>query len=235
MQGGKALADKHLSLREAVPYCGVGMDAACASLGTVTAEPDGGALRILARREGREILILTDAERPIGPDETLAHISWYPSRAIVEALAGRCQAYLNEAGCLPVDGWYPFFGESHIVTLVRAARTRINVTEDAPPRRWTHERVARLGFLAGLGWTAQKIADDPLIRTTANNVYRQAQRFGIALSDGPQGQICIRLPLQNMQVVDRAAREARLTCEAYTRRFMIAVTADPARFLATIL
>ena len=47
-------------------------------------------------------------------------------------------------------------------------------------RRWTSERIARLGFLLGLGWDAARVAADPIIASTPNNVHRQAQRFGLA-------------------------------------------------------
>src|ERR1700730_3456060 len=49
----------------------------------------------------------------------------------------------------------------------------------APPR-WTGERIARLGFLVGLGWDANRMAEDPIILATTNNVHRQVQRFGLA-------------------------------------------------------
>jgi hypothetical protein len=45
--------------------------------------------------------------------------------------------------------------------------------------RWTPERIARLGFLLGLGWDAKRVAGDPIIASTPNNVFRQAQRFGL--------------------------------------------------------
>src|ERR1700730_8790795 len=46
-------------------------------------------------------------------------------------------------------------------------------------QNWTGERIGRLGFLIGLGWDAQRIADDPAIASPPNNVYRQAQRFAL--------------------------------------------------------
>ena len=92
---------------------------------------------------------------------------------------------------------------------------------------------ASLGFLAGLGWTAKKIADDPLIRSTPNNVYRQAARFGIALSDGPQGHVSVRLPVANMAVVDRAAAALEITHNNHVRRRKIA--AKPQRCCRLIL
>ena len=45
---------------------------------------------------------------------------------------------------------------------------------------WTPERIARLGFLIGLGNTAREVAADPAIASTLNNVHRQSQRFGLS-------------------------------------------------------
>jgi hypothetical protein len=49
---------------------------------------------------------------------------------------------------------------------------------------WSPERIARLGFLIGLGWSAERIATDPIIHSTANNVHRQAHRFGLSFRNG---------------------------------------------------
>jgi hypothetical protein len=46
--------------------------------------------------------------------------------------------------------------------------------------QWTGERIARLGFLVGLGWDAKSISEDAIIASTTNNVHRQAQRFGLS-------------------------------------------------------
>ena len=194
-----------------------------------------GALRILSRQEGSQVLILAGQDREVGVGERLAHISWYPSEAIAVELAKRCSQFLIDARFRPDgDGWHDY-GEAHLQTLVDVARNHLNVADRqsrlaGDRQRWTGERIARLGFLAGLGWTAKKIADDPLIRSTPNNVYRQAARFGIALSDGPQGHVSVRLPVANMAVVDRAAAAAGLMRDAYLRRWMIAATAEPERY-----
>jgi len=56
----------------------------------------------------------------------------------------------------------------------------VTITTEILKSRWTGERIARLGFLLGLGWDAKRIAEDPIISSTPNNVHRQAQRFGLA-------------------------------------------------------
>ena len=56
----------------------------------------------------------------------------------------------------------------------------MTITTEIRKSRWTGERIARLGFLLGLGWDAKRIAEDPIISSTPNNVHRQAQRFGLA-------------------------------------------------------
>ena len=95
------------------------------------------------------------------------------------------------------------------------------IVKSRPRQAWTYERAARLGFLIGLGWTAKRIAADPLIRSTPNNVYRQANRLGLAMSDAPQGHVAIRLPLATSGAYDRAAARAGITREALVRRVVI--------------
>src|SRR3984893_6259415 len=46
--------------------------------------------------------------------------------------------------------------------------------------RWTCERIARLGILVGLGWDANRIAEDLIAASSPNNVHRQVQRVGLA-------------------------------------------------------
>lgn len=52
-----------------------------------------------------------------------------------------------------------------------------------PKSRWTQDRVARLGYLVGLGWPAERIAKDPLINTQVRNVHRQVMRFGLSFRE----------------------------------------------------
>ncbi|CAM6055346.1 unnamed protein product [Sphagnum tenellum] len=84
-------------------------------------------------------------------------------------------------------------------------------TLDALKTRWTGERIARLGFLLGMGWDAKRIANDPLIRTTSNNVHRQAQRFGLAFRAANSDKF--KLSSKQLEVFDKAAEKRGLTRE----------------------
>jgi hypothetical protein len=90
--------------------------------------------------------------------------------------------------------------------------------------RWTNERVARLGFLIGQGWDAKRVAVDPLIASTANNVHRQAQRFGLAFRDAPGNGL--RLPCEAGALYDQAAAKRGLTREALIRLLLLTAAED---------
>lgn len=90
---------------------------------------------------------------------------------------------------------------------------------------WTGARIARLGFLVGLGWEARRIAEDPLIGSTANNVHRQVQRFGLGFRDVPQSPG--KLPPHVGTHFDRAAARRSLTREALIRMLLIVTAEDP--------
>jgi hypothetical protein len=123
------------------------------------------------------------------------------------------------------EGWHDFAVE-HLLTLINLAKTHLNVTihppEAAPRERqsWTRERDARLCYKAGEGYTAKAIAEDELIRSTANNVYVRACRLGISISSIRSGQVSIRLPAGTMAALDAAANRAHLTREALARRLL---------------
>jgi len=91
--------------------------------------------------------------------------------------------------------------------------------------RWTGERIARLGFLLGLGWDAKRIAEDPLITSTPNNVHRQAQRFGLAFRAAAAA--TLRLPPETASLYDAAAAKRNLTRESVIRLLLMVVAADP--------
>ena len=192
------------------------------------------ALRITSRKAGLEIRIDGGGrdDRASEAGERLAYVSWYASAFVAGELAKACSGLLQSSGFRSdAEGWHVFAAE-HVKTLVAAASTQANIHAIAAPSGprsrtpWTTQRVARLGFLIGLGWTAKRIAADPLIRSTANNVYRQAHRFGLAMSDAPQGHASIRLPLSISGAYDRAAARAGMTREALVRRIVIAAGAD---------
>jgi hypothetical protein len=97
---------------------------------------------------------------------------------------------------------------------------------------WTSARVARLGFLVGQGFCAKRIAEDPLIASTPNNVHRQAQRFGLAFRDAMATHL--RLTADANARYDAAAAKRGLTREALIRLLLL-VAADEPNLLDNIL
>ncbi len=91
--------------------------------------------------------------------------------------------------------------------------------------RWTGERIARLGFLLGMGWDAKRIAEDPIIASTPNNVHRQAQRFGLAFRAAAAA-LALRLPPDAASHFDAAAAKRSLTREAVIRMLLLVVASD---------
>ena len=88
-----------------------------------------------------------------------------------------------------------------------------------PPSRtrWSFARVARLGFLIGQGWDANRVAVDPMIASTANNVHRQAQRFGLAFREAAS----LRLPPDVMGRLDEAAARRGLNRDGLIRAVLV--------------
>ncbi|WP_246725462.1 hypothetical protein [Beijerinckia sp. L45] len=187
-------------------------------------------MRILARRDDSEVLIVHGDDRAadVEAGERLAWVEWLPSIDVAEAMSRHCSGKLLEARFHPdTEGWHKFSVE-HLPTLIRLAKNNLNVTFFPPPiktppqhQAWTKERVARLGFLAGQGWTAKAIAEDPLIVSTEGAVYRAAHRFGISLAEVPPGQVPIRLPAGVAAYFQRAAAREQCTRDALIRRLLI--------------
>ena len=50
-------------------------------------------------------------------------------------------------------------------------------------RAWSPARVARLGFLVGLGWSAPDVGRDPLVGASSQAVRAQARRLGLGFRD----------------------------------------------------
>ena len=90
--------------------------------------------------------------------------------------------------------------------------------------RWSSLRVARLGFLVGRGWDAKRVAGDPVIASTPNNVHRQAQRFGLAFRDAT----ALRLPNDVAARFDAAAGRRGLTRDGLIRSILVAAGSDAA-------
>jgi hypothetical protein len=92
----------------------------------------------------------------------------------------------------------------------------------APRTRWCATRVARLGFLIGRGWDARQVAGDAAIASTANNVHRQAQRFGLAFREAGG----LRLPQAAAERIDAAAAKRGLTRDGLIRALVVAAGSD---------
>ncbi|MDR3488766.1 MAG: hypothetical protein P4M05_28165 [Bradyrhizobium sp.] len=192
-----------------------------------------GALRILSRHDGAEILILHGEDRTPAQGERIAFVEMFATIEIAKSVSHFCSARLMGIPQFAPDaeGWHPF-PERSLKTLVADAKNHRNVTffppEPKPPplhQAWTKERAARLGFLAGQGWTAKAIADDPLIHSTADAVYRAAHRFGISLADVPPGQISLRLPASVIAHFQSAAAREHVTRDHLIRRVLIGIAA----------
>jgi hypothetical protein len=102
----------------------------------------------------------------------------------------------------------------------------VTVTTEIHKSRWTGDRIARLGFLLGLGWDAKRIAEDPIIASTPNNVHRQAQRFGLAFRAAASA-MSLRLPPDAARHFDLAAAKRGLTRESMIRVLLTEVATDP--------
>jgi hypothetical protein len=102
----------------------------------------------------------------------------------------------------------------------------VTVTTEIHKSRWTGDRIARLGFLLGLGWDAKRISEDPVISSTPNNVHRQAQRFGLAFRAAAAA-TSLRLPPDAASYFDLAAEKRGLTREAMIRVLLNEVASDP--------
>ena len=102
----------------------------------------------------------------------------------------------------------------------------MTITTEIRKSRWTGERIARLGFLLGLGWDAKRIAEDPIISSTPNNVHRQAQKFGLAFRAAAAAMSLRLTPDANTQF-EAAAEKRGLTREAMIKLLLLEVASEP--------
>jgi hypothetical protein len=102
----------------------------------------------------------------------------------------------------------------------------VTVATEIHKARWTGERIARLGFLLGLGWDAKRVAEDPIIASTPNNVHRQAQRFGLAFRAAAAA-MSLNLPPDAASHYEAAASKRSLTRDAMMRILLLEVAAEP--------
>lgn len=91
--------------------------------------------------------------------------------------------------------------------------------------RWTGERAARLGFLMGLGWDSERIAQDPIIASTPNNVHQRAMEFGLTFR--AVAAMSWPLPLEAAIPFEAAAVKRGITREALIRLLLLEIASDP--------
>lgn len=90
---------------------------------------------------------------------------------------------------------------------------------------WTRERIARLGFLVGLGWDAGRIAADPIIRTTPANVHRQI--FNFRLSMRAARALTTHIPAELGDGFEAAADKRGLTREQLIGLLVAEIAGEP--------
>lgn len=57
--------------------------------------------------------------------------------------------------------------------------------------RWTKPRLVRAALLVGRGYTAEEVARDALVMSTASAVYQVMKSLGLMFSDAPRGNLMI--------------------------------------------
>ena len=102
----------------------------------------------------------------------------------------------------------------------------MTVATEIHKTHWTGERIARLGFLLGLGWDAKRVAEDPIIASTPNNVHRQAQRFGLGFRAAAAA-LSLQLPPDATSHFEAAATKRGLSHDAMIHKLLLEVAADP--------
>jgi hypothetical protein len=62
--------------------------------------------------------------------------------------------------------------DASVASSIQQGDFTVTVATEIHKAHWTGERIAR-GFFLGLGWDAKRVAEDPIIASTPNNVFRQ--------------------------------------------------------------
>ena len=82
---------------------------------------------------------------------------------------------------------------------------------------WSAPRLARLGYLVGIGWDAARIAADPIVRSSAGEVHRMTNDLGLRFRRPVEGSP-LNLDGKRMAYFDASARPRRLPTEALLRK-----------------
>jgi len=105
-------------------------------------------------------------------------------------------------------------------------KTNEEVLNKNTKSRWDQTRCALFGFLVGQGWDAKRIADHPLIRSTNNNVHRQAQRFGLSFREVSNNNL-LKLNKEHREVFEQAGLKRGLTYELFIQYILMTLAKEP--------
>lgn len=107
-----------------------------------------------------------------------------------------------------------------------SSKPSANAPPPSPPnwRSWSGSRLARLGFLVGLGWDSRDVADDSLIASTPATVRAQARRFGLTFRAASG----FRLPYAILSRYDAAATRRGLSRDELLHLILINAGSDDA-------
>jgi hypothetical protein len=96
-----------------------------------------------------------------------------------------------------------------------------------PNQDWTEVRVARLGYLVGIGWDGERIAAD--LGTNANNIYRQAARTGLSFHEATRMRKAMRKAQEQKpdEPIFAAAKRRRITRDELIDRLLEQIESDP--------
>jgi hypothetical protein len=90
---------------------------------------------------------------------------------------------------------------------------------------WAASRLARFGFLIGIGWNAKQVAEDPVVATTPSNAHAKASRLGLSFRTAAAQREGLNLAGPRLAYFDAAARRRGLSREGLLHR-LLNVVAD---------
>jgi hypothetical protein len=103
-----------------------------------------------------------------------------------------------------------------------------DVTTPVRERRWSNERIARLGFLVGLGWNSKRIACDSIISANPRTVLKHAHMYRLSFRavrsmsfQAPQ------IPRKVVRVFDVAADKRSITREMLVKMLFLELAREP--------
>ncbi len=181
-----------------------------------------GAVRVFARAGGAEVFVTTDVHN-LGAGVVQAFVRWAMSAEVALEIVDEAERRLQVLYGPSHGGWFAY-PVAEMPKLIRDAAVACSAVLRRRPaalrQTWTKQRVARLGYLVGLGWDAKRIAADPFVQSTPNNIHVQAGRCGLSLRAArDEG---IKVPAAIAGAYDRHARARGVTREALIVRLLTA-------------